>query len=112
MAEKLTAEVARKRDILTATVELDGTEYEIDVKDITRGELENLEKMEQEADSELEVVDHIFEEYLVTPDIDTIDDMGRTRIEAIAEGMYRAWGATDEDIDAAMEELRSEQKGN
>lgn len=107
MTERLTADKARERSTVIETIEIEGTEYEIEVKDITLGELNTFEKRERGGEPEKDIMDDIFEEYLVEPDLDSTDDVPRRKLEAIIDGMYRAWGATDEDIQVAMEEMQT-----
>jgi hypothetical protein len=112
MPEKLTSEIATDAETITETVTLGGTTYEIEVEDITLGELNELEERERSGEATyLELIADMWDGYLLTPDV-APTDVPRSRVRAITRGMYRAWGAADSDIDAAMEELETPDEGN
>jgi hypothetical protein len=112
MPEKLTAEKATECETFVATVELDGTEYEIEVRDVTLGELDDLEQREEKGDlSEFEFLRILLDDYLVTPDIDS-SEAPRRKVELLTDAMFRAWGGEGSELDEAMEELETPDEGN
>jgi len=99
----LTAEIAEERATITETVELpSGNEYLVDVKEATLDEITEFEQREQAGEDELELMREAVEEYIVKPSGLNAGAMGRRKLEPIMEALFRAWGASEGDIDEAL----------
>lgn len=110
-ASALADAATQDRQTLSETIRgPDGEAYRLEVREPTIGEIERLERREQDGDlSEIDVVRELWDRYLVAPDLDP-DDVGVSWVETITTGMYRAFGGGDE-IEAALDELAVEGNG-
>lgn len=97
------------RDTVTETVELpDGTSGRIEVEEATLGEMEQFESAEANGEAESDLVQQVFDDFVVRPgDLDAAE-MSAPRVEAIMRAVYRAWGAAEGEID----ELLADREGN
>lgn len=99
-----TAEWLQSTDTVEATIHVDGEEFPIEVRDITRDELEALEvKSEGGPEAEEEAIREAIREYLVEPDVDP-DAMPMRKRSLLWFGLQQAWSGVDE-IQAAMDDL-------
>jgi len=104
----LSADDIHGRDTVDETVELpDGTTGKLEVKEATLGEMEQFESAEANGEAESDLVQEVFDDFIVRPDLDATE-MSATRVEAVMRGVYRAWGAEESEID----ELLDDREGN
>lgn len=106
--EFLTEEIASEHATVVETVELprgdETEEYKIEVKEAGVEEIARFEEREQSGADETELVQELFDEYLVTPENLDAGALGNRTLQAILRGIFRAWGASESDIDEALEE--------
>lgn len=116
-----------ERETLTAEVTYGDHTQTIEVKDITKAELEKVERHEQVAmraargtvdadeidelpdfawedeDADVDYIESLIDEKLVTPAVDP-NRVPTQKLRVLVEGMLEAWGA-DSEIQAATEEM-------
>lgn len=99
-----TGEFLTERDTIEATLHVDDREFPIEVRDVTRDELEDIEdKSGDGPEAEEEAMREVIREYLVAPDVDPDEMMMRKR-HLVWFGIQEAWSGV-KDIQAAMDEL-------
>lgn len=99
-----TAEFLTSRDTIEATLHVDDTEFPIEVRDVTRDELEAIEeRVADDPEAEDDAIRELIREYLVSPDVDPDAMMMRKR-QLVWFGIQQAWSGVEE-IQAAMNEL-------
>jgi enoyl-CoA hydratase/carnithine racemase len=106
----LTAEIAEEAGVITETIEVptgDGpAEKQIDVYEASVEELAELEEREQEGVENTDLIQEVFDEYLAQPSGLDAESVPSQTQDAIFRGILRAWGASDDAIEAALDELQ------
>lgn len=116
-----------ERETVSTEVTYGDRTEEIRVRDITKGELEKVEKHERVAlraaqgtaseeeldnlpdfewedeDEDVDYIESLIDEKLLSPDVDP-NDVPTQKLRVLVEGMLDAWGA-DTEIKAAAEEM-------
>lgn len=104
----LTNEIAHEGATIVETVEIpDGdemAEYDIEVKEAPIEKITEFEEREESGEDTEDLAQEVFDDYLVQPDGLDVSKLGSRTLDAIMRGIFRAWGASDSDIDAALED--------
>lgn len=89
----------------------DGSDLDIEVKEITEAELEAIEEKSQQGPAdEAEAVKRAINDYLVSPDVDA-EDIPMGKRSKLFLYMNIAWSGVGE-LEATMEELELPDQGN
>lgn len=106
--EFLTEEIASESATVVETVELPRGEeteaYKIEVKEADVEEVSNFEEREAEGEDQTELVQDVFDDYVVKPEGLDATSLGTQTMQAILTAVFRAWGASESDIDRALED--------
>jgi len=106
----LTAEIAEEAGVITETIEVptgEGpAEKQIDVYEASVEELAELEDIEDEVEDDDELLQRVFDDYLAKPSDLSAEDIHARTQDAIFRGILRAWGASDDAIEQALDELQ------
>jgi hypothetical protein len=104
MSELLTTEQAYERAVTKSEITLpNGKTAYIKVKEATLEEIEAFEEREQE-EAETELVQSVFDEYIVEPEGLNAKKIPTGKLEAIMAGVFKAWGIDESDLDEFIEE--------
>jgi len=108
MTEYLSTDKAYEKDSTDAEITLpDGPTATINVKDATLEEIESFEERE-EGENDLDLIQDVFDNYLVEPEGLNARKMPMPKVEAIMTGVFKAWGVSEDDLD----DLISDRQGN
>lgn len=100
-----TKEFLTSRETISATIERDGDEYPLKVRDITRDELTELEERAGDGpEAEEQVIREAIGEYLIEPDVDP-DSVPTQKLSLLFGHLMRAWSGADE-VGDAMDDLQ------
>lgn len=108
MSDYLSVDEAYERDTTDSEITLpDGRTSKIKVKDATLAEIEAFEDREDEDEDEdadnIELVQEVFDEYVVEPSGLDASQIPMPKVESIMAGVFKAWGVDESDLDDFIE---------
>lgn len=109
MSEFLDTDTAYSTATTVQEIELNGEAAKIEVADATIEQIEELEEKEANGDlTEDELIQQVFDEYLVRPEGLNAKKMPTSKMQAVMKGILKAWGVAEGDLD----EFIGERQGN
>lgn len=105
MSEYLDTETAYQKETTVEEIEVGDKTAKIEVAEATLDEIEGFEEKEANGDlSESELVQEIFDEYLVKPDGLNAKKMPPGKMDSVMAGVLKAWGVEEADLDEFIED--------
>lgn len=105
MSDYLSTEQAYSDETSTEEIELPGGESaKIEVRAATLDEIEEFEERQDGDELGVEVIQEIFDDYIVRPDGLDASKIPMTRINSIMSGVLKAWGIEEDELDEFIED--------